>query len=320
MSMSKVLTGKIYDIQGFSVHDGPGVRTTVFLKGCPLRCPWCHSPESQAFYTQMAYSSVKCIGTELCGECLKQCPAGALSIGGAEKSPAGQTLSRVKWSRADCLQCGKCTEVCFPEALSLCGKDYTVFEVLERLRKDYNFFRGSEGGVTVSGGEPLSQLEFTEALLAAVKADGVHTALDTTGFAPKKSIERVLPYVDLFLYDLKHMDSREHERIVGVPNEQILSNARFIASKGGKLQVRIPVIPTYNESLENLTRAAEFCRELGEAVEVVQLLPYHHFGASKYERIQMYDPMPFDLKPPTEEKMQEYLGLMESYGLNCVIH
>ena len=313
--------GKIYDIQGFSVHDGPGIRTTVFLKGCPLRCPWCHSPESQAFPSQMSYIAAKCIGTGLCGECVRVCPAGAVVPGEEEDVPGGSgKIRRAKWSRADCRGCTKCTEVCFPAALDLCGKDYTTDEVMAKLRKDFNFFQSSGGGVTISGGEPLCQPEFTIELLKKLKAEGIHTAVDTTGFVQTEIVARALPYTDLFLYDIKHMNSAEHKRIMGVPNEIIHENARYIAKNGGKLQVRIPVIPTYNDSMENLEAAAEFIAELGDAVTVVQLLPYHHFGASKYERIQMYDPMPADLKPPTDETMEVYRQMMEKHGLNAIIH
>ena len=313
--------GLLYDIQGFSVHDGPGIRTTVFLKGCPLHCPWCHSPESQSFRPQMGYTAVRCIGTELCGECLRVCPAGAVAQGGEEVSPVDKSvLHRVVWDRGKCLQCAACTKVCSPEALSLCGKDYSVSGVMDVLRKDYAYFKASGGGVTVSGGEPLCQIDFTEALLRAVKADGIATAVDTTGFVPNEAVRRVMPYADLFLYDLKHMDSAEHKRIMGAPNELIHENARYIAANGGKLQVRIPVIPGYNDSEENLRKTAEFCASLGGAVTVIQLLPYHHFGSSKYERMQMYDPMPASLQPPTDETMQGYLKLMQSYGLPAIIH
>ena len=174
--------------------------------------------------------------------------------------------------------------------------------------------------MTVSGGEPLSQIDFTEALLKVVHGEGVHTAVDTTGFVPQEAIRRVLPYTDLFLYDLKHMDSAEHERITGVPNELIHENARFIARSGGKMQIRVPVIPTYNDSEENIRRVAEFCVELGEAVTVVQLLPFHHFGSAKYERMQMYDPIPMSLESPSDETMERYRALMESYGLPAIIH
>lgn len=314
--------GRIYDIQEFSVHDGPGIRTTVFLKGCPLRCPWCHSPESQSFDFQMSYSDVRCIGTEKCGACLSACPVDdALAIGPQQIVTPGQPpISRIQWSHSKCLDCTACTKTCFPGALSVCGKDYTLEEVLEKLKKSYDFFRDAGGGVTVSGGEPLSQLSFTRELLKAVKSAGIHTALDTTGFAKREAVEAVLPYVDLFLFDLKHMDNGRHKSVVGVPNDIIHENARYIASAGGKFQIRIPVIPGFNNSLENMSATARFCRELGEAVELVQLLPYHHFGASKYARIQMYDPMPADLKPPTDEEMQRHFELMKSFGLNAIIH
>ncbi len=315
------LYGKLYDIQGFSVHDGPGIRTTVFLKGCPLHCPWCHSPESQSFQPQMSYTAVRCIGTELCGECLKVCPAGAVAEAEEEFSPTDSTMRhRIKWSRAKCTQCGACTNICFPEALSFCGKDYTVEDVLAIVRKDFDFFRSSGGGVTVSGGEPLCQLDFTTALLEAAKSEGIHTAVDTTGFAPNASIRQILPWTDLFLYDLKQMDSVEHERITGVPNERILDNARWLVANGGRLQIRIPVIPGYNDSRENLDQAARFCAELRDGIEMVQLLPYHHFGASKYQRMQMHDPMLAELKPPTDETMESYRELMRSYGLKAAIH
>lgn len=313
------LSGRVYDIQGFSVHDGPGVRTTVYLKGCPLRCPWCHSPESQAFEKQMSYASTRCIGTESCGECMKACPAGALEQG-AEEAAAGGLIHKVRWHREKCVQCFACTQDCFAGALSVCGKDYTVEEVMSIVRRDYDFLRASGGGITVSGGEALSQREFTVALLGAVKADGIHTALDTTGFAPWEAVERALPVTDLFLYDLKHMDSARHERVTGVPNERILDNAKKIAAAGGKIQVRIPVIPGFNDGLENLEAAARFCAGLGGAVTVVQLLPFHHMGASKYERIQQRDPMPADAAPPSDEKMGEYLELMRSHGLSAMIH
>ena len=321
MNEKKELRGKLYDIQEFSVHDGPGVRTTVFLKGCPLRCPWCHSPESQAFHDQMSYTDVRCVGVESCGACLQACPAqGALTVGEKSSLTGKDPVSKIEWHRKDCLSCTACTKVCYPGALAVIGKDYTVDEVLEKVRKSYSFFRFSEGGVTVSGGEPLSQAEFTVELLKGIKADGIHTALDTTGFASRSAVEAVLPYVDLFLFDLKHMDNAAHQETVGVPNDVIHDNARYIASKGGKFQVRIPVIPGFNDSEENIRKTAEFCKELGDAVEVVQLLPYHHFGSSKYARIQMYDPMPDSVQPPSDEKMHEYLELVQSYGLNAIIH
>lgn len=320
MDKEKELTGRIYDIQGFSVQDGPGIRTTVFLKGCPLRCPWCHSPESQSFAPQLSWISMRCVGTEACdSRCIKACTKGAVELG--EKrldSISGKEIQLVHVKRDVCDNCGDCAAVCHPHALYICGKDYTVDEVVEIALRDRSFYEHSGGGVTVSGGEALSQADFTLALLKALKEQGLHTALDTTGFAPWEKIEAVLPYVDLFLYDLKHMNSEKHRKMVAVPNEPILENALKIAEAGGKFQIRIPVIPMFNEDEENIRATAEFCCKLKDAVEVIQLLPYHNMGVSKYQRIS--DEPAVEAVPPGEEKMQKLQDIMTSYGLNVVIH
>ncbi|MBE6967820.1 MAG: glycyl-radical enzyme activating protein [Ruminococcaceae bacterium] len=314
------LTGKIYDIQGFSVQDGPGIRTTVFLKGCPLRCPWCHSPESQAFYPQLSWISMRCVGTKYCQErCIKACPKQAIKAEGTRiDSLTGEELQLIHVDRTLCDNCGECAKACHPHALYICGEDYTVEDVVKRVLADKSFYEHSGGGATVSGGEALSQLEFTKELLRRLKEEGIHTALDTTGFAPWEAVEAVMPYVDLFLYDLKHMDSERHQATVAVPNERILDNARRIAAAGGKLQVRIPVIPMFNDSEENIRATAAFCKELGDAVTVVQLLPYHNMGVSKYARIS--DGTVLEATPPSDEKMQQLKGIMEEYGLNVTIH
>ena len=320
MENKKELTGKIYDIQGFSVQDGPGIRTTVFLKGCPLRCPWCHSPESQSFAPQLSWISMRCVGTEACdSRCIKACTKGAIELGETRKdSLSGKELQLVHVKRDVCDNCGDCTAACHPHALYICGKDYTVDEVVEIALRDKSFYEHSGGGVTVSGGEALSQPEFTLALLKALKEHGIHTALDTTGFTKWEKIEAVLPYVDLFLYDLKHMDSEKHRKMVAVPNEPILENALKIAEAGGKFQIRIPVIPMFNEDEENIRATAEFCCRIKDAVEVIQLLPYHNMGVSNYQRISYEHAV--EAVPPSEEKMQKLREIMASYGLNVVIH
>lgn len=320
MKTQKRLTGRVYDIQGFSVQDGPGIRTTIFLKGCPLRCPWCHSPESQAFEPQVCWIAMRCVGVADCGRCLGVCPAGALSPGRTSQSAAsGGEVRLVHIDRRLCTNCGKCTEACYPKALYVCGTDYTPEEIVERACRDIPFYERSGGGVTISGGEALSQSVFTAAMLRGLKERGVHTALDTTGFASWKSVEAALPYTDLFLYDLKHMDSEAHRRVVGVPNELILENARRIAAAGGKLQIRIPVIPRFNDSDENIDAAAAFCRELGGAVTMVQLLPYHNLGVVKYQRIDEDRRVP-EAAPPTEERMAELKARMEGFGLKVTVH
>ena len=321
MENKKELTGKIYDIQGFSVQDGPGIRTTVFLKGCPLRCPWCHSPESQSFAPQLSWISMRCVGTEACdSRCIKACTKGAIELGETRKdSLSGKELQLVHVKRDVCDNCGDCTAACHPHALYICGKDYTVDEVVEIALRDKSFYEHSGGGVTVSGGEALSQPEFTLALLKALKEHGIHTALDTTGFTKWEKIEAVLPYVDLFLYDLKHMDSHDHQVVTGVPNELILDNARRIAAAGGKLQVRIPIIPSFSNTPENIEKTGRFIQELGDAVELVQLLPYHNMGNMKYFRLDE-NARVMEAEPPSDEEMLSHKAVLEAMGLPVTIH
>lgn len=318
--MSEELTGKIYDIQGFSVQDGPGIRTTVFLKGCPLRCPWCHSPESQQFHTQLSWIDMRCIGVEKCGKCLEACPRGAIQPGRTvEHAVSKETIQLIRIDRTLCDDCGACAEACRPNALFLCGEDYTVDRLLERVVKDKPFYDNSGGGVTISGGEALSQAEFTTQVLKRLKALDIHTALDTTGFAPFSKIEAVLPYTDLFLYDLKHIDSAPHKQVVGVPNERILENAAKIARAGGKMQIRIPVIPRFNDDPGIIRRIAEFCITLGEAVTVVQLLPYHNLGVAKYKRLDE-DKLVMEATPPSDKKIEKLKAEFESLGLEATVH
>ena len=317
----KTLTGKLYDIQGFSVQDGPGVRTTAFLKGCPLRCPWCHSPESQAFYPQLSWISMRCQGTELCeSRGMKACTKNAIELGETRLDAKTQEpLQMIHVKRDLCDNCGDCAEVCYPNALFICGKDYTVDELCARLLQDRRFYKNSGGGITISGGECLYQPDFVVEVLKRMKAEGIHTAVDTTGYAKWEVVERVLPYTDLFLYDLKHMDSATHKAVVGVPNELILENAKKLAAAGAKMQIRIPVIPQFNNDEDNIRKTAEFCLELGDAVEVVQLLPYHNLGVTKYLRIS--DKPIAEATPPSDKQMQRLKALMEEVGLpHVTIH
>ncbi|WP_169716822.1 glycyl-radical enzyme activating protein [Sporomusa acidovorans] len=314
------LTGKIYDIQGFSVQDGPGIRTTIFLKGCPLRCPWCHSPESQQFYNQLSWMAMRCVGVAKCGVCLGVCTRGAITPGTNTYADAKQEeIQLVKVDRSLCNNCGDCAKACSAEALYICGKDYTVDEVIERIRQDIPFYNMSGGGVTISGGEALAQPEFTLQVLKSCKFMGINTALDTTGYADFKYMEAVLPYTDLFLYDLKHMNSEMHQKVIGVPNERILDNAGKIAEYGGKMQIRIPVIPNFNDSKKNFAETGEFCKQLGEAVTVIQLLPYHNLGVVKYERLQQEGKV-LEAKPPSEEKIKNLKQLLTEMGLTVVVH
>ena len=227
-------------------------------------------------------------------------------------------LQLVHVKRDICDNCGECTDSCYAEALYLCGKDYTVDELVERLLQDRNFYERSGGGVTISGGEALCQIDFVEEVLKRLKEENINTALDTTGYAEWEVLLRTMPYVDLYLYDLKHMDSKKHEEVVKVPNEKILANAKKLAENGKKLQIRIPVIPLFNHDEENIRKTAEFCKELGDAVTMIQLLPYHNLGVMKYLRIS--DKPVAEATPPSEEYMQKLKGIMEEYGLNVSIH
>ena len=292
------LTGRLYDIQGFSVQDGPGVRTTAFLKGCPLRCPWCHSPESQSFKPQLSWISMRCLGTDACkSRCIKACPENAIELGERRKdATSGEELQMVHVKRESCTDCGLCADKCYAEALYICGEDYTVDALVERLMQDKAFYDRSGGGITISGGEALCQVDFVVEVFKRMKENGVHTALDTSGFAQWETVAKTMPYTDLYLYDIKHMDSEKHNAVVKVPNEQILANAKLLAENGKKLQIRVPVISLFNDDEENIRATAEFCRELGDAVSVVQLLPYHNLGVMKYLRIS--DEKAVEATPP----------------------
>jgi pyruvate formate lyase activating enzyme len=318
--MKKELTGKVYDIQGFSVQDGPGIRTTVFMKGCPLRCPWCHSPESQQYQSQLCWISMRCVGIKECGKCLDRCTKGAITPGQVMQHAATRESVRlVHINRSICDNCGECAEVCYRNALYMCGADYTVEELLNRVLKDRPFYEHSGGGVTVSGGEPLAQPEFVFQMLKGLKESGIHTALDTTGYAPYDSIKQVLPYTDLFLYDLKHMNSRQHRIVTGVSNELILENVRKIAKDGGKIQVRIPVIPDFNDSKESFHAIGQFCRSLGDAVTVIQMLPYHNLGVMKYPRIDDRN-VALEAEPPSDHKINILKKFLEDQGLPVTVH
>ena len=313
------LTGKTYDIQGFSVQDGPGIRTTVFLKGCPLRCPWCHSPESQEFETELNWMSIRCLGLDACGKCLPACPKGAITRGPVSQSAAGEDVVFPAVDKSCCDDCGACAAACKADALYMCGTDRTVDEVMRRIDRDRPFFEESGGGVTVSGGECLCQPEFTLELLKRCKAEGIHTAVDTTGFVPWETIEKVLPYTDVFLYDLKNMDSALHRQVIGVPNELILENARKIAAAGGRLWVRIPVIPMFNDSVEHFCKYGDFLSQIRDAVDIVQLLPYHTMGISKHDRLLKREKV-FVAEPPSDALMEARRTQLEALGLKVRVH
>ncbi len=298
--MTEVTRGVVFNIQHYSIHDGPGIRTTVFLKGCPLRCFWCQNPESQTLRPEIFLDGEKCQG---CGVCVRTCPEEAIEL----------YEGRSRTDRDLCRGTGKCAEVCPHEARNLMGRYVTAEEVFQRVSADAIFYQRSGGGVTLSGGEPLAQPEFAISLLKMCREAAIHTTLDTCGYARWETVARVLEYVDLVLYDLKHMDVVEHERYAGVSNDLILDNARRIRELSIPMLARVPVIPGYNDTAENIAATARFIvNELGSIS--VHLLPYHRLGETKYARMERPKGS-ISVQPPSDEYMEEIKQAFESFGL-----
>lgn len=302
--------GLIFDIKKFAVHDGPGIRTTVFFKGCPLNCWWCHNPESINPKPELVLFENKCIG---CGECFKVCPNKAHELLEDGTREAYRSKSTRVYHRDRCALCGECVEVCYAEALVMEGEEVTVEEVMIELRKDIPFYENSGGGITLSGGEPMFQHEFALAILKQCKTEGMHTAIDTSGQASWQIYEEILPYVDLVLYDIKHIDSQKHKIYTGVPNKLILENLRRLSEYDIPIEIRMPIIPGINDAEEYITRAAQFLTEI-KNITRVELLPYHKLGGSKYTRLEKEYKLP-DLEPPEEEEMVEAAEWIRSFGL-----
>lgn len=271
--------GIVFDIKRFAIHDGPGIRTTVFLKGCPLACAWCHNPEGIAAAPQIAYDAHTCIG---CARCAAVCPGGCHSVSGAGHL----------YERSRCTSCGRCAEACPTEALRLIGREMSTAEVLDVVLRDRAFYATSGGGITVSGGEPLAQPQFARAVLAAARADGLHTCLDTSGFVLWEHLESVLPLVDLFLWDVKDTDAARHRANTGVDLELILDNLRRLDRAGANLMLRCPMVPGVNDSEEDAGALADLWYSL-ESRPPVELLPYHRMGEGKRATIGEAPGQPF---------------------------
>lgn len=303
------MKGIVFDLQRFTVHDGPGIRTEVFLKGCPLRCLWCSNPESQRLERELAFYPLRCIGADKCRRCIEVCPTKSLII----------EDGTLRLDRDRCTNCLECAERCPSGALAVFGKLMTVDEVMTEIMKDLAFYRKSDGGVTISGGDPLVQWEFTLDLLKKCKAKRLHTCLETEGYARWERLAVLLPYVDLMLYDIKHMDMTKHAEGTGVSNELILDNLRKIASEGIPLILRTPIVPDYNDSEENIRATAEFIRDhLKPAVRQVQLLPYHRLASQKYESLGREYRLK-SLPGPKRKDIEPLAEIMRSYGLPVII-
>ena len=298
----------IFDIQKFSVHDGPGIRTTVFFKGCPLRCAWCHNPESQSFAPELMFDFQKCTG---CGLCARECPTGAAWVG-----PKGEACT----DPIACVRCGRCADVCPQGARELVGgpeAQMTVCDLMSRLLEDRPFYDRSGGGVTLSGGECMVQdPDYLEELCRALKEEGVDVAVDTCGHAPRETFERLLPWVDRWLYDIKLLDPCEHERWCGCTNELILANLDFLASSGANINVRIPTIGMVNASDAFMCSVMEYLDAHVGRVRV-SLLPYHATGSGKYARLGR--PYPAErFSVPSDGQMEHFRSLFRAKGFEDV--
>lgn len=296
--------GLVFNIQKFSIQDGPGIRTTVFMKGCPLACPWCSNPEGISREQQLITNDRKCIG---CKKCVEVCPVHVISF--------VDGVRLIDWDR--CNHCLECTKVCPSHALEAAADYMSVDEVFKVVAQDAPFYRNSGGGITISGGEAMLQWEFALELFKKSKKAGFHTVLDTTAHCRWEHLEQVLEYVDLILFDIKHMDPEKHRGTTGITNELILENLEKAAKKT-KIWLRIPLIPGFNDSEENLRQVAELASRI--KAEKVSLLPYHEYGKQKYSRLGgEYCFAGADILESDGEIVTRSKGLIESYGLEVAV-
>lgn len=285
----------IVEIKRFAVHDGDGIRTTVFFKGCPLKCLWCHNPETLSPKRQLAFYGHKCV---MCGKCAEVCSLHSLSGG-------THTIDKEK-----CVLCGRCAEVCPQSAIEIFGTEMTVDEVCAALIKDKSFYDESGGGITLSGGECLLQSEACREILKEMKRCGINTAVDTCGFVPREAIDRVMPYTDTFLYDIKAIDVDVHKQCTGQPNGLILENLMYIDKSGAKTEIRIPYVPGYNDN--QIDKIGSFLAQL-KNITGVRVLPYHNYAASKYAALGIEDTLPKTL--PSEAEISKAKDILKNYGI-----
>jgi len=299
-----MLRGMIFNIERYAVHDGPGIRTIVFLSGCQLRCLWCANPEGQELRPQLIFFSDKCTG---CGKCISVCS------NKATEQINGKIV--VNWNK--CKRCLECVEICPNEARQSITRVMTSNEVLEKIIKDIPFYRRSNGGVALSGGDPLMQVDFASEILKLCKKKNIHTAIETSGFADWDDFVKILKYTDFIFFDIKHMDSKKHKYGTGVGNEKILENLRKISNLNKNIVIRIPIIPDFNDSVENIEKTAKFAKNLKNIIKL-ELLPYHKLGVIKYERIGK----PYLLKapdPPRSEDLIKLKNIIEANNIKCEI-
>lgn len=292
-----MVSGTVFNIQKFSINDGPGIRTTVFLKGCPLNCLWCHNPESKSTKREVFYNFEKCAG---CARCANICPNGCHII------EEGKHI----YNRDKCIACGECTDGCFTEALETVGETKTVDEVIKEVLKDKDFYENSGGGITLSGGEPMLQFEFTYELLKRAKLEGLHTCIETCGFTKSENLKKIAPFVDIFLFDYKESNSEKHKEFTGVSNESIIENLKMLDKMGSKTILRCPIIPTLNDREDHLNGIAELANGLENIIEI-NVEPYHPLGSSKAMFLNKEYPLK-ELTFPDGDTVEKWIGTISS--------
>lgn len=295
----------IFDIKRYAINDGPGIRITIFLKGCPLSCKWCHNPESQSLAAQKFYTEKKCIGAQ---ECIAVCSENALTL-----TPKG-----IVTDYNVCTLCGKCAEVCPTKAMEMSGKMYGVDELMEIIEKERIHIDHSGGGVTFSGGEPLMHSDFLLEMLEACGKNNIHRTVDTSGFGDTKTLLEVAKYTDLFLYDVKHIDSEIHKKWTGVSNKLILENLKLLSETDASINIRIPFIKNVNTDKKSVTEIAEFISKLPGKKPIINILPYHNIAANKYNKLGTeYEE--FNMAEPSEEDQKRAILIFKKFGLEVEI-